>query len=47
LAFNIQAAAEPLSTVLWEKLSAITQSLMEKLGPSFDFWQNPADVRTQ
>jgi aryl-alcohol dehydrogenase-like predicted oxidoreductase len=47
LAANIKAASEPISTVLWEKLNGITWPLMEKLGPSFDYWQNPADDRTQ
>jgi len=44
---NIKAASEPISTMLWEKLNGITRPLMEKLGPSFDYWQNPADDRTQ
>ncbi len=47
LAANIKAASEAIPTALWEKLNAITQPLMEKLGLSFDYWQNPADDRTQ
>jgi len=47
LAANIKAASAPISTELWEKLNALTQPLMDKLGPSFDYWQNPAHDRTQ
>ncbi len=47
LAVNIRAASEPLPKALWEKLNHATQPLMEKLGPSFDYWQNAANDRTQ
>jgi myo-inositol catabolism protein IolS len=47
LALNIKAAAEPLSLALREQLNQMTQPLLEKLGPSFDFWENPANDRTQ
>jgi aryl-alcohol dehydrogenase-like predicted oxidoreductase len=47
LAANIKAAEEPISPALREKLNDLTQPLMDKLGPSFDYWQNEADDRTQ
>jgi aryl-alcohol dehydrogenase-like predicted oxidoreductase len=47
LAANIKAAAEPISGPLREKLNDITRPLMAKLGPSFDYWQNPSNDRTQ
>jgi aryl-alcohol dehydrogenase-like predicted oxidoreductase len=47
LAANIKAASEPISLELWEKLNRVTQPLMEKLGPSFDYWENPANDRTK
>jgi aryl-alcohol dehydrogenase-like predicted oxidoreductase len=47
LAANIKAASEPISIDLWEKLNRVTQPLMEKLGPSFDYWENPANDRSK
>jgi len=46
LAANIKAASEPISPDLREKLNLVTQPLMEKLGSSFDYWQNPSQDRT-
>ena len=47
LAANIKAATEPLPLDLWEKLNQITQPLLKTMGPSFDYWENPTNDRTQ
>jgi aryl-alcohol dehydrogenase-like predicted oxidoreductase len=47
LAANIKAASEPLPSAIREELSELTLPLMKELGPSFDYWQNPANDRTQ
>jgi aryl-alcohol dehydrogenase-like predicted oxidoreductase len=47
LEMNIAAAAQPLSPALIEELNRATQSLMDKLGPSFDYYENPANDRTR
>jgi hypothetical protein len=47
LAANIKAASEPLPKALWEELNRVTDPLKEKLGPSFDYWQDSANDRTR
>ncbi|HVU08548.1 MAG TPA: aldo/keto reductase [Verrucomicrobiae bacterium] len=47
LQMNIKAASEPLDQSIIEELSQATQPLMEKLGPSFDYYENPANDRTK
>jgi aryl-alcohol dehydrogenase-like predicted oxidoreductase len=47
LAANIEAVSEPLLPSLREELGNLTLPLMEKLGPSFDYWQNSDNDRTQ
>jgi aryl-alcohol dehydrogenase-like predicted oxidoreductase len=47
LAANIKAVSEPLPPAIREELNQLTLPLMKKLGPSFDYWQNPANDRTQ
>ena len=44
---NIKAATEPLPLDLWEKLNQITEPLLKTMGPSFDYWENPANDRTR
>ena len=39
---NIKAASEPLAADIIEELNRATQPLLEKLGPSFDYYENPA-----
>jgi aryl-alcohol dehydrogenase-like predicted oxidoreductase len=43
---NIHAALEPLASDVIEELNRATNSLMEILGPSFDYYENPANDRT-
>jgi aryl-alcohol dehydrogenase-like predicted oxidoreductase len=43
---NLKAAQEPLASEIIQELSAATQPLLEKLGSSFDYWENPANDRT-
>jgi aryl-alcohol dehydrogenase-like predicted oxidoreductase len=47
LKLNIQAATEPLPGPTVEELGQITQPLLEKMGPSFDYYENPANDRTK
>lgn len=47
LAANIKAVSEPLPPAIREELNELTLPLMKELGPSFDYWQNPANDRTQ
>jgi myo-inositol catabolism protein IolS len=47
LQMNIKAAAEPLPQEMVEELNRATQPLLEKLGPSFDYYENPARDRTK
>jgi aryl-alcohol dehydrogenase-like predicted oxidoreductase len=47
LATNINAVSEPLSASIREEQAKLTLPLIEKLGPSFDYWQNFANDRTQ
>lgn len=44
---NIRAASEPLSPDIIAELNRITQPLLEKLGTSFDYYENPANDRTR
>jgi aryl-alcohol dehydrogenase-like predicted oxidoreductase len=44
---NLKAAAEPLAPALVAELNVLTQPLLEALGPSFDYYENPANDRTQ
>jgi len=43
---NIQAAASPLQPEVVAELNRATQPLADALGPSFDYWQHPANDRT-
>lgn len=43
---NIRAALVPLDPALVAELRGITDPLLEKLGPSFDYYENPANDRT-
>ena len=43
---NLKAAREPLAPEIIEELNAATRPLLEKLGPSFDYYENPANDRT-
>ncbi|MGD0743735.1 MAG: aldo/keto reductase [Verrucomicrobiota bacterium] len=47
LQINIKAASEPLGQGIIEELNRATQPLLEKLGPSFDYYENPANDRTK
>jgi myo-inositol catabolism protein IolS len=47
LQMNIKAASEPLDQDIVEELNQATQPLLEKLGPSFDYYENPANDRTK
>ena len=47
LQMNIKAASEPLDQKIIEELNKATQPLLEKLGPSFDYYENPANDRTK
>ena len=44
---NLQAAAEPLPPEIVAELNQATQPLLAALGPSFDYYENPANDRTQ
>lgn len=43
---NMRAAQEPLAPEIIEELSTATRPLVEALGPSFDYYENPANDRT-
>jgi aryl-alcohol dehydrogenase-like predicted oxidoreductase len=43
---NIKAAQEPLAPEIIKELDAATQPLLEKLGPSFDYYESPVNDRT-
>jgi aryl-alcohol dehydrogenase-like predicted oxidoreductase len=47
LRLSTQAASEPLSPQIIEQLDLATQPLLEKLGASFDYYENPANDRTK
>lgn len=44
---NLTAARQPLAPEIIEELNVVTQPLLEKLGPSFDYWEHPASDRTK
>jgi len=44
---NIKAASEPLVPGLREELNRATQPLLDTLGPSFDYYESPANDRTR
>ncbi len=46
LQMNIEAASEPLAAGVIEELNRATQPLLEALGPSFDYYENPVNDRT-
>lgn len=43
---NIRAASEPLPGEILENLNRVTQPLLERLGPSFDYYEHPSNDRT-
>lgn len=47
LAESVRAALQPLDPAVVAELNGITQPLLEALGPSFDYYENPANDRTQ
>ncbi len=47
LRMNINAALEPLAPEIVEELNRATQPLLERLGPSFDYYEHPANDRTR
>ncbi len=47
LQLNIKAASEPLSSGMIAELNRATQPLLERLGPSFDYYENQANDRTR
>lgn len=44
---NLKAAKEPLAPEIIDELNAVTRRLLEKLGPSFDYYENPDNDRTR
>ncbi len=44
---NVRAVAEPLAEEIIEKLNMATAPLMDKLGPSFDYYENTKYDRTR
>lgn len=44
---NVAAASSPLATDVIERLNALTLPLLEKLGPSFDYYESAANDRTR
>jgi aryl-alcohol dehydrogenase-like predicted oxidoreductase len=44
---NFQAASEPLAPDIRNELNAATEPLRAKLGPGFDYYENPANDRTR
>jgi len=44
---NLRAAAEPLELAIIEELNEATRPLLETLGPSFDYYENPVNDRTR
>jgi aryl-alcohol dehydrogenase-like predicted oxidoreductase len=44
---NVRAAAEPLSPDLLAELDRVTRPLLDKLGPSFDYYESVANDRTR
>jgi aryl-alcohol dehydrogenase-like predicted oxidoreductase len=43
---NAQAFDTPLSADVIRRLDEISGPLKEKMGPSFDYWESPANDRT-
>lgn len=46
LQMNLRAATEPLAQEIVRELNAATEPLLETLGPSFDYYENPVNDRT-
>ncbi len=46
LKLNIKATQEPLEEEMVKELNRVTQPLSDKLGPSFDYYENPVNDRT-
>ncbi len=44
---NLKAAREPLAPEVIEELNTATRPLLEKLGPSFDYYESAANDRTR
>jgi aryl-alcohol dehydrogenase-like predicted oxidoreductase len=44
---NLKAAAEPLDPEILEALNEATRPLLDALGPSFDYYEKPANDRTR
>jgi aryl-alcohol dehydrogenase-like predicted oxidoreductase len=44
---NFQAAQVPLAPEIIAELNAVTKPLLDKLGPSFDYYESPANDRTR
>lgn len=44
---NLKAASEPLAPAIVAELNALTQPLLDAMGPSFDYYENPANDRTR
>jgi hypothetical protein len=44
---NLKAAHEPLASEIVAELNAATKPLLEKLGPSFDYYESPENDRTR
>jgi aryl-alcohol dehydrogenase-like predicted oxidoreductase len=44
---NLAAVREPLDAATVAELNAATQPLLDALGPSFDYYENPANDRTK
>lgn len=44
---NLQAASTPLAPEILAALDQATRPLLEKLGPSFDYYENPVNDRTK
>jgi len=47
LELNITAASEPLAPEIVEELNQASQPVLNKLGPGFDYYENPANDRTK
>ena len=47
LQISLKAASQSLPPAVIMELSRATQPLMEKLGPSFDYWESPENDRTR
>jgi len=44
---NIRAASTPLPSDIRAELNRVTQALLDALGPSFDYYENPLNDRTR